>query len=86
MHRDVVLILRGLIILDNTNNRHEIKIESPRRDDRDDDYQEEREKRRPKKKAPKRRDEEQEGPASIYSLLGKKDQPETSQEYVSLSS
>ena len=78
----VYIITSNSTIPDNTNNRHEIKIESPRRDDHDDDdYREkDREKRRPKKKVPKKREEEEEGPASIYSLIGKKDQSERSQE------
>ena len=68
----------ALNFLDNTNNRHEISIESPQRNDDDDDYDDHHEKRRPKKKSTKRRDDnEEEEPASIYSLLGKKDQPKT---------
>ena len=64
------------LLSDNSNDRHEISIESPRRDDSDDDR--DREKRRPKKKSTKRRDEdEEEEVTGIYALLAKKDQPKS---------
>ena len=65
----------NIFLIDNSNDRHEISIESPRRND-DDDY-DDREKRRPKKKSSKRRDEEESEATGIYALLGKKDQPKS---------